>query len=118
VKVSDLPESLREISRLIGLPATLTLVEWRGGMRLSIPRAVPESHPLARRLGLRAAQVLAAHYNGDPLHVPALSRVLAPLRNRAIRAEFDGGTPVPDLVWRFGLAERRIHEILNRAEAS
>ena len=115
VKVSDLPESLRDISRLIGLPDTLALVQWRGGMRLTIPHKTIPAHPIHRVLGEHAARVLAAQYGGENINVPTLSRVVGPLRDRAIRADFDRGETIPALVRRYGLSERRIHEILNQA---
>ena len=52
--LDDLPESLREVVELIGLSATLKLVEHYGGLiAVYVPREIEPDHRLARDLGSR-----------------------------------------------------------------
>jgi hypothetical protein len=115
VRVEDLPAAYGELARAIGLPAALSLIWQYSGARLTVPSAVGAAHPLARRLGVTTAQALARHAGGSVLTVPTLRSATIPARDRAIRAAYrERRTPVPELARRFGLAERRIQQIVAR----
>lgn len=114
VRRDDLPPAYREVADLVGAPAAVALLRWRGGTTLSVPTQPRETHPLAIVLGLPTARLLASRYGGDRITLPALSAASAPQRNRALRAEYDAGrSKTAQLAWRFGLSERHIWRILN-----
>lgn len=114
LSLDDLPGSLREIAELIGLPATLRLVEHYGGViALYIPREIEPDHHLARALGVTAARKLASHYGTDSLrNIPRCVRGLRRLRDTEIRACRAAGESPPALALKFGLTERQIWTIL------
>ena len=116
LREGDVPPGLRDIYRLIGKKGAVSLVRWRGGAKLTVPKRVGERHPIAQALGCTSARVLAGYYGGEKIDIPKADTVFRPLRNRTIRAEYDAGARVIDLVWRFNCGERRIRDILNMTE--
>jgi hypothetical protein len=117
VRPRDLPESLQLPCILLGLPKVILLISNFGGMNFHVPHAPSDDHPLCRVLGKSAGRLFATHYAGDEIYIPSLAHVRRTLRNRRIRQEYDGGTPIKALVRSEGLSARRIAEILNTPEA-
>ena len=105
-----LPRAVRGLVRLIGLPATLKLVEDFGGLTLYLPVGAREAGrqmlaDLARRIGPEAAQILARHYAVTPLYVPNCKPVLLRARDAALLKD-------RQQLAREGLTERRIVQCL------
>lgn len=118
--LDDLPASARDLAGLIGLPATLRLVEgWGGVMRLYVPKDLAADHELARALGLEAARALVGVYGGDYLpSVPRCADALRQARNRALlRRRAEGASPAV-LALEFGLTERQVWNIFASARAA
>lgn len=113
VRLEDFPALAGEIAQLVGTGATLALLEARGGCKITIPRKVREAHPVTRTVGPKGAGLLSYRFGGERIDLPTLKSATARARDRAIRSEYDGGVPVTELVWRFGLHERSIRQILN-----
>lgn len=113
---AELPESLRTLLE-VGYPgeALEALIDHYGGQLLYPPKTVDAGHPLAERLGLEAARVLALHYGGTRFDVPKAHAQKLALRNAAIRWAYDQGIPVSELVRRHGLTDRRIRQVLGVA---
>jgi Mor family transcriptional regulator len=109
---SLLPETLREIAEVVGLPAAVRLVEWRGGVRVYVPARVTERHPLARVLGVRAAAALCARYPGAELCIPRAEAALRAVRDADIRRRYSGGEGAPALALEYGLSLRQIRSIV------
>lgn len=65
----NLSPFLYGLSQLIGLPATLVLVEHYGGICLPVPKKVDEEHRLAQLIGLENAQKLAQAYGGEKIAI-------------------------------------------------
>lgn len=118
IAAADLPESLREIVALIGLPATLQLVERFGGLiALYVPTEIGPEHQIAIAIGISAARKLAAHYGGDCVrNIPRCAAGLRRIRNDDIRARRAAGVSAARLALSFGLTERQIWSILNEAD--
>jgi hypothetical protein len=119
VKLSrdDLPESLHDVVELIGLAATLKLVEHYGGLiALYVPREIEPGHHLARNLGLAPARKLASRYGTDTLrNIPRCEEGLRRIRNAEIKAR--RGEGAARLALEYGLTERQIWTILGEDEA-
>ncbi len=111
--IDDLPESLREIVELIGLPATLRLVESYGGIiALYVPRDVEPDHHLAQAIGITAARKLATRYGADSVrNVPRCVEGLRRIRNAEIRARHPRDSAAK-LALDYSLTERQIWSIL------
>lgn len=109
--LDDLPESLREVVDLVGLPATLKLVEHFGGaIAVYVPREIEADHPLAHAVGPAAARKLSSLYGGDYLrNIPRCARGLRRIRDVEIRARRTEGAF--RLALEFGLTERQIWTI-------
>ena len=112
--LNDLPESLRELVDLIGLAATLKLVEHFGGLiSLYVPREIEAHHPIAVALGITAARKLSSHYGTDCLrNIPRCVNGLRRIRDAEIRARRESGESAAKLALAFGLTERQIWTIL------
>lgn len=113
LNIEDLPESLRDVVELIGLTATLNLVENFGGhIALSVPREIEPDHPIAIAIGITAARKLSAHYGGDRLrNIPLCVAGLRRIRDAEIRRRAGGETAVA-LAREFSMTERHVWRIL------
>ncbi len=111
--LDDLPESLRDVVELIGLPATLRLVESYGGIiALYVPRDIDPDHPIAVAIGIAAARKLAARYGADTLrNIPRCVDGLRRIRNAEIRARHPHESAAR-LALDYSLTERQIWSIL------
>lgn len=117
-----LPEQIKELVCLIGLTATLTLVDKFGGLSFEMPHSTNTKNGkwLVRELGADIAQVLIDHYHGDKLYINNCDALRVYLRNRslvgAILACMETGTSqhraVQETAPVFGITERRAYDIL------
>lgn len=110
----DLPESLREIVDLLGLGATMQLVNTHGGTRLFVPKQVKAQHHLANLLGMEQARRLSDHFGGESLTIPRMANAMRSKRNREIVRRYDGGDSVRILAHAYNLTDRQIYTILSR----
>lgn len=114
--LADLPESLHQVVELIGLAATLRLVEHYGGLiKLYVPLEIDPDHHLARNLGVASARKLAVYYGGDELrNIPRCVNGLRRIRDSDIRSRRHEGAA--RLALEFGLTERQVWTILSEAD--
>jgi len=91
-----LPELVRTIVAVIGLPDAIELVRQAGGTTLNIPRrhasrAGDASYErLIETVGASAADVLVRHFDGESgLYIPRCQAALLEYTYRQIRREFD-----------------------------
>lgn len=99
-----LPPSAQELARLLGLPATLKLVENYGGLTLRIPygetplgRAMLAD--IAKRVDHDTARALARKYAATELYIPNCKLALVKVRDAAILRD------------RAELAEQGLHDM-------
>lgn len=84
-----LPPVLQNFVRLVGLAATMVLVEHFGGLRVYIPANPDQHHPLAQLIGLDKLTLLSQEYGGiQHFQLPKATRSLKALRNARIMAEY------------------------------
>lgn len=84
VPIDQLPPLLQEFERLVGLQATMALVQKWGGLRVYFPtpERVTEDHPYAAVIGTDALLKLAEEYGGLPhFQLPKAERALQAVRN-------------------------------------
>lgn len=113
-----LPMVLQEFVRLIGLPATMLLVEKFGGLRIYIPLNPTADHHFAQLIGLTNLQKLSAVYGGeDHFELPKAMRALLALRNAKMKAEY-GPKSIRDLAAEYKLTERHTTRIVGAADAT
>jgi Mor family transcriptional regulator len=111
-----LPQRLQEIVRLIGLQATLSLVERLGGLRIYIPAEATPEHPIAALIGVENLAKLCAEYSVDGIglrfELPNAKRALNAVRNAQIREQFAASKSVRDLAAEHRLTERHVTRIV------
>ena len=114
LSVELLPRVLQDFVRLIGLAATMILVEHFGGRRLYIPVNPHPEHHLARLIGLDKLEALSRVYGlEDHFDIPKADRALRALRDQRIRSEY-GPKSASTLAREHGLTERQIWNIVGR----
>lgn len=119
IQQQDLPPRARELVDVIGLAATLALIERWGGTRVYIPAKITDGHPLARHLGRRAATALARHMAGESPEIPRAAQAVRAALYRQIYREYTCPAPAQrktaaQLAREHGCTERWIYEIVSR----
>ncbi|APW38598.1 hypothetical protein RD110_16490 [Rhodoferax koreense] len=110
-----LPQVLQDFVRLVGLPATMQLVEHHGGRRLYIPLNATPNHHLAQLIGVdKLAQLSAVYGREDHFDIPKAVVALRHLRDQRIRSEI-GPKSASKLAAEHHLTERQIWNIVGRA---
>lgn len=117
VVADDLPPRLAELASIIGLPATLRLVEARGGTRVYVPERATADHWLASLIGLPALERLVAHHSRESMELDRAAAALRAARDRHIVARVkSGGASTAAIALECGLTQRQVFNILARAE--
>lgn len=110
IDVSLLEPLLREFVRLIGLEATMAIVEKHGGTLLSIPRKAGANEDLVALIGADKAAILGKEYGGERPLIPKALDALRDMRDRQIREQRERYS-MRELARRYRLGERRIRQI-------
>lgn len=117
IEARYLPSILQDMAELIGLPATLKLVEAYGGVRLYIPKRFDPDHPLVKLVGHAHAAKLCESYGGE-LHfdIPRAVAATRAARDARMRNDRALGATHRELALRYVLTERQIRNILGDDE--
>lgn len=94
LSLAHLPRTARDLVDLIGLPATLRLVEEYGGQVFQVPkgrrvRGNKLLHELGEVIGADAAKKLSATHGGNYFSVPLCQRAIVAARDAQLQARFD-----------------------------
>lgn len=107
-----LPALLQDFVRLIGLTATIAIVQAYGGVRLYVPKQAVPDHPLTKLIGLENLNALCVAVGGEEhFTIPKAEAALRHLRDQKIRSEH-GPKSVRQLAREHGLTERMISYIV------
>ncbi|MGJ4748481.1 Mor transcription activator family protein [Leptospira sp. SA-E8] len=120
VEVDLLPPLLRDFVRLIGIPATMLLVQHHGGRRIYIPspERCTDAHALARLIGAENLGKLANYYGSVPhFQLPKAERALLAVRNARIVNDYKTRKTARELAVEHNLTEGQIVRILSRSGA-
>jgi hypothetical protein len=110
--INAMPATARDLVSAIGFLPTLDLLQKFGGKRLFVPSKLTEESKLIAALGRDVAEALVKRMGGSQLEPPMMSSVERLLRDNAIRADFDAGATVPELVDRYRLTQRHLRKVL------
>lgn len=116
IDVGLLEPLLRDWVQLIGVNATLAIVEKHGGTLLNIPMKAGENADLVALVGAEKAAILGRHYGKERPLVPKALDALRAARDQAIRSQRKHKS-MRQLAREYGLGERRIRQITS-GEAS
>jgi Mor family transcriptional regulator len=112
-----LPKVLQDFVRLIGLHATMLLVERFGGLRIYIPLNPKPDHHFAQLIGMDNLLKLSQVYGReDHFELPKAERALLALRNAKMKAEY-GPKSVRELAAEHHLTERQVTRIVGSLDA-
>lgn len=101
---------LRQMVDLIGLPATMAIVEVHGGTLLNIPRQADKNEALVALIGAEKAALLGRELGPDRRLIPKAGPALNALRNRRLLADLRTQS-VRQVARAYGLGERRVWQI-------
>jgi hypothetical protein len=117
-RASNLPQSIRDLVELVGLPATMALVKAYGGIYLKVPTgARADGATRARLIGLMgedAAEALIRTYGGERVAIARCEAALRDERDSRIIAAYDANTSAATIALREGMTERNVRNILKR----
>lgn len=117
VEARYLPRILQDLAEIIGLAATLRLVEAYGGVRLYVPKRFDPDHPIVKLIGHAPAVLLVEAYGGEAhFDIPRAIAATRAVRDNGIRRDRDFGASHRELALRNGLTERQIRNILGDEE--
>lgn len=110
-----LPQGIKDLASVIGLPDALRLMTQLGGLELYMPKSRNSRvwDTLAEVIGEEAADRMVARYADTRLNIPRGVVAARAARNARLRAAYDGGTPVDTLALEYHLTVRHVREILN-----
>jgi hypothetical protein len=114
IDVDLLEPLLRQLVDLIGLPATMAIVDACGGTLLNIPRQADQNETLVRLVGPEKAAILGRELGPDRLLIPKAGPALQAARNRRILAELKTRS-VRQVARDFGLGERQVWYIKSQS---
>jgi Mor family transcriptional regulator len=116
-----LPPRLQKMVSLIGLPATMLLVEHFGGLRIYMPATPTPEHPFAELIGfdnlVRLCQEIAIDGVGDRFLLPRAQRALIAVRNAKICAEYRDGKSARMLAADHRMTERHVERIVSGVQS-
>lgn len=130
--VEQLPKTARDLVEVIGLPATLALVEQFKGRMLPVPKLIgrgAQYHAIAEVIGEPATNALCAHAGGTEIPVPKCVEAIRAHTHNKLRQDFDeltqrqklplsARTAVAMLVDKYSYTERHIWRVLSQADAA
>lgn len=106
-----LPPKLAQIAEVIGVDAALKLSAAHPGIRIYVPKQLPENHDLCVVLGVETARRFCQVYGGGDLVIPMARQAHREKLNQVILDELDAGTPAPELARKYGVHQFSIYQL-------
>ncbi|MBX3660714.1 MAG: hypothetical protein KF740_19945 [Ramlibacter sp.] len=107
-----LPKLLQDFVRLIGLQATMLLVERFGGLRIYIPLNPTADHHFAQLIGFDKLVKLSSEFGREThFELPKAQQALLAVRNAKMRSEY-GPKSLRVLAAEHNLTERQVTRIV------
>jgi hypothetical protein len=107
-----LPESLRELVRVLGDAGALRLTGVVGGQRITVPKKPLPDHPLRAGLGHETFEKLVAEYRGESMEVPKCDGFLRVLRHEQVRQCRAQGLTIDETAEATGYTRRHVINIM------
>lgn len=112
IKPEALPESLRELVRVLGSAEALRLVGQYGGARLPGLMRMKEGHAFRVFMGEASFAKLLAHYGQEQLDLPKFDAYLRELRHDQVRWCREQGLTVDETAEATGYSRRHVMNII------
>ena len=111
--------TLDDLSSVIGFTATVRIAAWYGDTAsLCIPLQVDETHIVAKLIGLRSAQKLAAEWGGQTIAVPRLANYERDMNKRLIMRMLQKGFHPREIARSIRLSQVRVMQIARELEVA
>lgn len=107
-----MPESLRELVRVLGQADALRLVSSHGGARITVPKTPKADHPLRLALSEAAFLHLVAEYGGEAMDLPKGDAYMRELRHEQVRECRRQKLTVDEIAEATGYSRRHVLNIL------
>lgn len=107
-----MPQSLRELARVLGDAGALRLTGVYGGQRLRVPNKAAHGHAMRAGLGDAVFEALVAEYAGISMDVPKCDGFLRELRHEQVRQYREQGLTMDDIAGETGYSRRHVINIL------
>ncbi|MFK5892849.1 MAG: Mor transcription activator family protein [Pseudomonadota bacterium] len=112
--IENLPETIKEISEVIGLPKALAIVAVRGGEDFKIPKKVTPDHWLVDIVGIDSFKKLSDYYSGENICIPQCKNIAMLITDSQILADSEHMSHNL-LARKYGLTRKGISNALERA---
>lgn len=109
-----LPASIKELIDVIGVPASISIVEERGGVRLCVPKKANPEHWLNKLIGEESFKALVDYYQGEEIEIPRCVEALRGYKEQQILHASRQGASNAQLAQQFGYTERGIRKLRAR----
>lgn len=103
---------LLDLEQLIGMEATLALVDLWGGVQLYIPVEIPEGHKIEEAIGSESAKHLARYFGGDHIAMPLAKEYRRRKRNSEIFRKKNEGATAHALAREYDMTQRNVWQII------
>lgn len=120
---TDLPETARDLIRLVGMRGAEALIRELGGIPYPVPKGEnnnPEGAARFARLedivGRKGAEAIVREYGDTRLNIPNCKTAIARAKMRAMRARCDDGATLEDIALEFGCTTRWVSQVLKRPD--
>lgn len=120
---SDLPETARNLVRLIGWAKAEALIRELGGIPYPMPKGMANNSAGAARferlveiVGRHGADALLREYGGGVMPIPNCKKAIARARMRAMRARCDAGATIEQIALEFRCSTRWVELTLKRPD--
>lgn len=115
INIDNLPQSLKDIVEIVGLPEALKLVSELGGTRFYIPKDYKDDHKLLDNMSKLTLQKLINHYGGEIMVLPVCKTAIREARDWQVIHDADNTSlDVQQLALKYGVTSRTIQNILAR----
>lgn len=117
IETDLLPERIKALAEVIGLVATIKLVEVRGGIRMTVPKLRPKAgHWLYEHLSDDELDKLIGYYGGETIEIDRCASALRRVFENKIIQEHRTGLSNSVLARKYGYTERGIRKLRARVE--
>ena len=114
-QTSHLPESIQEIVDVIGLNATLLLVQERGGISMHVPTKAKEENWIAKLIGFDEMKKLVCVFAGETIHIARCAAAIKQAQHEEIFIKhIQRGISQSKLAREYGYDERSIQRLISK----
>lgn len=110
-------QTVIDLQEVVGEQITMDLIEYFGGVGLSIPQKITRSHALCYTVGYRYAKLLVEHFGGKRLELPSERNYIIEMRRQRdhkICTRFKNGDSIRFIASEFGLSRKAVQNILDK----